>query len=645
MKQPGVMMMVLAAAIVTGPLPAQEQPLPVDEEAIVREMQELVDRTGDFPEADRGRLEKLFQKGIRLHDAHKYAEAVETYKQALEIYPLLDSVYYEIAFTYSHQGNQVEALDAVTRALALNPKVETYYVVKGSILDDLGLSEAALRTYRELLEVQPESYLGHLNLGITLERAGRYEESEQAYLQAMAVQPEHPSAYFHIARLCGTRGFDYDERDYLEKFVELSEEGPRKEQVQKRLEEMNETEIQIDTDHPHAEVEMARLLGRAVWRSERHRENFPEARGYEPTFEEERDVITLILEVWRAKKEQDPSVEEGYYDLLLGIDDAGFIEEYIWYHNQKVFGERAEEWIASHEDRMSAFLSWARAEGLLADDTTGGGEPDPEAATPFAYRHLPGELMKLVVDSPVAYNLHAGDEEEGGGRSPDALLEAERRRFGKRLNLRGEDRLACGRVLAEAQELQSAVGSEAYVPVMRCSRPGEDEHSTAVKQISRFGLRASEIDFRPVGGLQVTDEGVDLWAGSAWMFYVMAKAAWRNEPDLRREQSGPENGERPSIEEELYALAVLSGAYVNSFDRDKGSTAEDEGAEADPPQRVEALDRLVDAVRAGQLRGYALYEVIHKAYGLPLDALGEADAAAVGAYVQAQVFVRIVPSE
>ena len=84
MKQLGVLT-VLVAATVACPCLAQERPLPVDEEAIVREMQELVDRTGELTEADRAKCERLFHKGIRLHDEHKYAEAIELHHGVVEV--------------------------------------------------------------------------------------------------------------------------------------------------------------------------------------------------------------------------------------------------------------------------------------------------------------------------------------------------------------------------------------------------------------------------------------------------------------------------------------------------------------------------------------------------------------------------------
>jgi hypothetical protein len=243
----------------------------------------------------------------------------------------------------------------------------------------------------------------------------------------------------------------------------------------------------------------------------------------------------------------------------------------------------------------------------------------------FPYRSFPLNLMKLVADSDVLYNIH-GD----AGEDSENLLAAEIVRFSSGIQLDGSERIRCDRILKRAREKPAGVDRTALETLLLCSLPEDDAHSVVVEQADALSLEMREIDFRPRATL-VFGDAVDVYAEGPWLAYALAKAAWRREPDLRAKVASKDPGERPSFSEELYALAVLSGAYLNAQD-----TTEEE-AESAP--RVESLDRLVDAVRADLFRGYALYEVLHKAYGIPLDALDPPDAKKVRAYLRRFVLV------
>ena len=110
------------------------------------------------------------------------------------------------------------------------------------------------------------------------------------------------------------------------------------------------------------------------------------------------------------------------------------------------------------------------------------------------------------------------------------------------------------------------------------------------------------------------------------------------EPELRKKYGGPDRGELPSVEEEIYGLAVAAGAYLNA----KTAAGEDAGeAEAKEPfQPVPFLERLVEAIQGDRLRGFVLFEVIHKGYGIPLEALDEDEADDLAGYLMDDVIVR-----
>jgi len=53
-------------------------------------------------------------------------------------------------------------------------------------------------------------------------------------------------------------------------------------------------------------VALPESLSRALWRTKKHRERFPEAKRYAPSFEEEQDVLQVALTTWEKEKAKKP---------------------------------------------------------------------------------------------------------------------------------------------------------------------------------------------------------------------------------------------------------------------------------------------------------------------------------------------------
>jgi hypothetical protein len=193
--------------------------------------------------------------------------------------------------------------------------------------------------------------------------------------------------------------------------------------------------------------------------------------------------------------------------------------------------------------------------------------------------------------------------------------------------------------MKQAEDRLKGEGTIAFIPVFRCFFPGDDEYESAAARTTIFGMKMQEVHFAPAGVLQFGDGEASLATEEAhWLAYLMAKSAWRMEPELREKYGGPDRGELPSVEEEIYGLAVAAGAYLNAQTASEEDAGESE--ETEPFQAVPFLDRLVEAIRSDQLRGFVLFEVIHKTYGIPLEALDEAAAGEVSDYVIDHVIVR-----
>jgi len=605
-------------------LALEKETSPADEAAIEKEIQQLQDRTPAPSEKQMQRSRDLVARGVKAHDAHEYDNAIALYRRALDVYPLNSTAYYEMAFTYSVSGRQAEAFDAITRALLLDPKQEPYYVLKGTVLDDMGLVEQALAVYQRLLSVQPDSYMGHLNLAVALARQQKTDESMAELKKAVAIDPNYPSAYYHLATLSRNKGWDYDERDYVERFLAVGATDRRRPEMEARLEELKKVNVDVDPSNEYASIQMAADLARATWRGGKHRETYPDAHGYSVCYEEDKEAYAVILEMWRGEKREHPDAHQGFYDLLLKIDDAGYLDEYIYYNRQRVFGEKGRAWMEAHKDRVEAFLAWAKSEDLLAEQPEAGESPAESRAAEC--RAVTADLLTRLDESELRYSL--GETPD----PPDGLLRAERECYAKRLSLESGERTACKKAMKNAREELATADLEVLYPVFRCFLPGETEYEEASRLTSTRGMKMDEIAFDPEADIESNGKEIAVAFEPAWGGYAAAKAGWRNEPDLRSKHGGPDKADIPTLEEELFALSAAYAFYMALLEPD-----ETEGEDVKPIEHVPALDRLVEAVEAGNLRGYALFEVIHKAYGIPLDRLTEEDGEEVGRYIRTHV--------
>jgi tetratricopeptide (TPR) repeat protein len=583
---------------------------PVDQDAIHDEIVRIQDGTGEINKKDWTRARKLFDKGIAAHDRLDYERAIEFYTRAIEIAPIWANAYYERALSAMSLGRATEALEDIVRTLSLDPKHSQAMVTRGSLEDDLGHEDRALATYSALLELEPDHYLGLVNMAITYLNSGEYEKADELLIRATEAKPDQPSAYIHLANSARIRGYNYDEESYLERYLEIGEGDPRYEPARMRYDELNSEEARLDPGAAYPEIEMAVALSRALWKSQTHRERNPDARGYQLTLEEDKEVLQdLLLGMWRTKKSEDPMAQHEYYDFLLAIDDAGFFDEYVYTQKADRLGPEAAAWREAHPERVEAFFAWAREAGYASDDEeteeataeTEDGEDEVEVTL----GDLPGLVLQVAEESDWTYELTLDE-------AVDGPTDAEIRRW-RKYRYEGEDVVDCKIDVLEA--MQESVGSDfrVFLRAARCLSP-EDPEWSDLEAVRRLGRRFDDVSFELAAAVEVVGKHeVRLSvADERSLFYGFAKATLPREPLLRRVFDA-ESVASPHPVEEWAALLTAIGAYRNGLEPD-----EETGETGQPDPYMERLS----AVHAAELlEAFVAYEIVHKQYGVSLERL------------------------
>ncbi|MEJ7585958.1 MAG: tetratricopeptide repeat protein [Ferruginibacter sp.] len=120
----------------------------------------------------------VIEKGVALHDAGKFKEAIATYLKVPPSDTAYSSVLHELMLSYYHDSNFVEAERYAHIAMSLYPHNNTqWYGFLADVYDDTKRSALALKAYDTILTQNPHSYLAYFNKGISLFRQERYESN------------------------------------------------------------------------------------------------------------------------------------------------------------------------------------------------------------------------------------------------------------------------------------------------------------------------------------------------------------------------------------------------------------------------------------------------------------------------------------
>jgi putative glycosyltransferase (TIGR04372 family) len=125
-----------------------------------------------------------FQTANKLKQEGKLAEAIASYRQAIELEPNFYLSHHNLGETLAKLGRWEEAVTACDRAIQLNPNSVWSYYNLGEALAKLCRWEDAIASYRRAIELSPDFYKFYSSLGAALCKQGRRPEAAAFYCQA-----------------------------------------------------------------------------------------------------------------------------------------------------------------------------------------------------------------------------------------------------------------------------------------------------------------------------------------------------------------------------------------------------------------------------------------------------------------------------
>jgi serine protease Do len=145
------------------------------------------DSIAQFREAIKLRPEFYFyeQMGGTYHLMGRYDDAIQAYKDGMEISPDYTVLHMSLVKTYNAAGRYEDSLETCGAAIAIDGETHYWCSVLGDVYTLLERHDEAVDAYTKAVEL--DSFWGETpyKLGEALERAGRAEEAPEAYGKAL----------------------------------------------------------------------------------------------------------------------------------------------------------------------------------------------------------------------------------------------------------------------------------------------------------------------------------------------------------------------------------------------------------------------------------------------------------------------------
>jgi tetratricopeptide (TPR) repeat protein len=136
----------------------------------------------------------------------QYAEALASYRKALEVLPDDPAVLASLGVIYTDLGRYAEAVRHFRRSLALDSVQPLTLVSLAFALTESGDFEAGLAAYRRAIELNPWEPKTYLSLGNAYLKRGRLEDATEAYQRAVTLDESLAEAHFALGALYARRG-------------------------------------------------------------------------------------------------------------------------------------------------------------------------------------------------------------------------------------------------------------------------------------------------------------------------------------------------------------------------------------------------------------------------------------------------------
>jgi len=183
-----------------------------------------------------GEVKTIFDAGLAMAQAGKYAEAIVEFKKALALDPDQPYIEANMGDAYSKSDKLEDSLAAYQRAIALKPDDPAILTNLGVVLGKMGKTAESQEAFKKAAAMNPAAAAqNYYNLGATMVNSGKMPEAADAFRQAIAADPGFAEAYYQLGMcLSGNDATIPDAIKALQKYIEISK-APEQIEVAKQI--------------------------------------------------------------------------------------------------------------------------------------------------------------------------------------------------------------------------------------------------------------------------------------------------------------------------------------------------------------------------------------------------------------------------
>jgi tetratricopeptide (TPR) repeat protein len=149
-----------------------------------------VPKVTKLPMHEKTDTDDYFTLACNYENSNRYHEAIEAYKQCLQMEPDRLEAYLNLGVVYYKVGKYSDAIEILKQALAVNPYVLPAYNKLGTAYILRGAYSMAIDTFRKAAEIDPDDPTAHFNLGIAYFLTGDKSAAFQEYVTLKDIDKE-----------------------------------------------------------------------------------------------------------------------------------------------------------------------------------------------------------------------------------------------------------------------------------------------------------------------------------------------------------------------------------------------------------------------------------------------------------------------
>ena len=137
-------------------------------------------------------------RGVAHLHLGKYDQAIEAFKEAIEIKPGNEGAWYNLGITYGRLKKYDQAIEAYEKALKIRPDNQAAWYNLGNAHYELKKYDQAIEDLKRALEFEPDDETAWANLGITYGQLEKYDQAIEAYKRALEIKPDMKEAWVNL---------------------------------------------------------------------------------------------------------------------------------------------------------------------------------------------------------------------------------------------------------------------------------------------------------------------------------------------------------------------------------------------------------------------------------------------------------------